>query len=105
MMQKWLGYLASEAPDGVLLDHKSHAMSMQTWNFLGDWLTPKGSIRGNGPNPEPALAINTGHYLYQLQLAAKIAGVLGRETDATGFGGRAGAVGRAVHQKVYNPSE
>jgi alpha-L-rhamnosidase len=105
MMQKWLGYLASETPDGVLLDHKSHAMSMQAWNFLGDWLTPKGNIRGNGPNPEPALAINTVHYLYQLQLAAKIAGVLGKDADATAFTTRAAAVARAVQQKFYNPVE
>jgi hypothetical protein len=105
MMQKWLGYLASEAPDGVLLDHKSHAMSMQTWNFLGDWLTPNGNIRGNGPNPEPALAINTVHYLYQLQLAAKIAGVLGKDAEATAFTARAAAVARAVHQRFYNAAE
>ncbi len=105
MMQKWLGYLASEAPDGILLDHKSHAMSMQTWNFLGDWLTPKGNIRGNGPSPEPALAINTVHYLYQLQLAAKIAGVLGKDAEAAAFTARAATVARAVHQKFYNPAE
>ena len=105
MIQKWLGYLASESPDGILVDHKSHAMSMQTWNFLGDWLTPKGSIRGNGPNPEPALAVNTVHYLYQLQLAAKIAGVLGKDADAKAFAARAAIVGTAVHRKFYDAAE
>jgi alpha-L-rhamnosidase len=105
MIQKWLGYLASESPDGILVDHKSHAMSMQTWNFLGDWLSPKGSVRGNGPNPEPALAINTVHYLYQLQLAAKIAGVLGKDADAKSFAARAAAVGAAVHRKYYDAVE
>jgi len=105
MIQKWLGYLASESPDGILVDHKSHAMSMQTWNFLGDWLTPKGSVRGNGPNPEPALAVNTVHYLYQLQLAAKIAGVLGKDADAKAFAARAAIVGTAVHRKFYDAAE
>jgi alpha-L-rhamnosidase len=105
MIQKWLAYLATETTDGILLDHKSHAMSMQTWNFLGDWLTPKGSIRGNGPNPGPAQAVNTVHYLYQLQLAAKIAGVLGKAADATAFTARAAAVAKAIHQKFYNAAE
>ena len=30
MIQKWLGYLASETADDLLLDHKSHAMRVQT---------------------------------------------------------------------------
>lgn len=105
MIQKWLGYLATESPEGILTDHKSHAMSMQMWNFLGDWLTPKGNVRGNGPNPEPALAINTVHYLYQLQLAAKIAAVLGKPADATAFAARAATVAKAVHRKFYDPAE
>ena len=84
MIQKWLGYLASETTDDLLLDHKSHAMTMQTWNFLGDWLTPKGSFRGTSPDPRPAQLINSIHYLYQLQLASKIARVLGQGIGRVG---------------------
>ena len=36
------------------MDHKSHAMAMQAWNYLGDWLTPKGSLRGTVPPQLPA---------------------------------------------------
>jgi alpha-L-rhamnosidase len=102
MIQKWLGYLASEATDDLLLDHKSHAMTMQTWNFLGDWLTPKGSFRGNSA---PAQAINSVHYGYQLQLAGKIAGILGKETDAAAYTARAAAVSKAIHQRFYNAAD
>jgi alpha-L-rhamnosidase len=49
MMQKWLGYLARETSDELLLNHTSHAMAMQTWNFLGDWLTPKRQLSGKQP--------------------------------------------------------
>ena len=80
MIQKWLGYLASETQDDLLLTHTSHAIS-DNWNFLGDWLTPKGSFRGDTP---PAQQINSVHYVYQLQLASKIASVLGKAADATG---------------------
>ena len=46
MIQRWLGYLDSETTGDLLLDHKSHAMGMQVWDFLGDWITPKGSFGG-----------------------------------------------------------
>ncbi|MGO9258272.1 MAG: family 78 glycoside hydrolase catalytic domain [Bryobacteraceae bacterium] len=102
MIRKWLGYLASESSEDLLLDHKSHAMTIQTWNFLGDWLTPKGSFRGNSP---PAQAINSVHYVYQLQLASKIAGVLGKEVDAAAYTARAAAVSKAIHQRFYNAAD
>ena len=105
MIRKWLGYLASETTDDLLLDHKSHAMTMQTWNFLGDWLTPKGSFRGDSPDPRPAQATNSAHYLYQLQLASKIASVLGREDDAAAYTARGAAVSKAIHQRFYNAAD
>ncbi len=102
MIRKWLGYLDSQASGDLLLDHKSHAMSMQTWNFLGDWLTPKGSFRGASP---PAQAINSVHYVHQLQLASRIARVLGKEVEAAAYDARAAAVSRAIHQRFYNPAD
>jgi alpha-L-rhamnosidase len=102
MIQKWLGYLASETTDGLLLDHKSHAMGMQAWNFLGDWLTPKGSLRGSLP---PVQLINTTHYLYQLQLASRIAAVLGKRADASEYDTRAAAVSTAIHRRFFNAGD
>ncbi|MBI4910642.1 MAG: family 78 glycoside hydrolase catalytic domain [Acidobacteria bacterium] len=105
MISKWLGYLASETQGDLLLDHKTHAMTMQMWNFLGDWLTPKGSFRNTNPDPTPAQLINSVHYLYQLQLASKIADVLGRKDEVTAFNARAAAVSKAIHARFYNPAE
>lgn len=102
MMKQWLGYLASETSGDLLLDHKSHAMTMQAWNFLGDWLTPKGSLRGTVP---PVQAINSVHYLYQLQTASKVARVLGATEDAAAFDARAAAVAKAIHARFYNAAD
>jgi alpha-L-rhamnosidase len=102
MIKKWLGYLDSETTNDLLMDHKTQAMTMQQWNFLGDWLTPKGSFRGDNP---AAQLINSTHYVYQLQLASKIAGVLGKEADATVYNRRAENVGKAIHQRFYNAAE
>jgi alpha-L-rhamnosidase len=101
MIQKWLAYLASETQDDLLLTHTSHAIS-DTWNFLGDWLTPKGSFRGNTP---PAQQINSVHYVYQLQLASRIAGVLGKAADASAYDARAAAVSKAIHQRFFNTGD
>jgi len=99
MIRKWLAYLTSEMQDGLLLDHKSHAMSLQIWNFLGDWLTPSGSFRGNSP---PAQLINCAHFLYQLQIASKIAQVLGLAADSSEYNLQAAALAKAIHQRFYN---
>jgi hypothetical protein len=101
MIQKWLGYLASETQDNLLLTHTSHAIS-DNWNFLGDWLTPRGSLRGTVP---PVQALNTTHYLYQLQLASKIASVLGKKTDAAAYDAKATAVSAAIHGRFYSAGE
>jgi alpha-L-rhamnosidase len=104
MIQKWLGYLDSETTDDLLLDHRSHAMAMQVWNFLGDWVTPKGSFGGASPDPRPAQLINSLHYVYQLETASKIANALGKENDASTYDVRAAAVSKAIHQRFYNTS-
>ncbi len=102
MIQKWLGYLNSETTDNLLLDHKSHAMGMQMWNFLGDWVTPKGSFGGASADPRPAQLINSLHYVYQLETASKIANVLGKEEEASTYSARAVATAKAIHQRFYN---
>jgi alpha-L-rhamnosidase len=101
MIQKWLGYLAKETEDDLLLTHTSHAIS-DNWNFLGDWLTPKGSFRGSTP---PAQLINSVHYVHQLQLASAIAAVLGRKADAAAYDERAAAVSKAIHRRFFNASD
>jgi alpha-L-rhamnosidase len=105
MIRKWLGYLESETTEDLLLNHSSHAMSMQVWNYLGDWLTPKGSFRGTSPDPRPAQLVNSVHYLYQLQLASKIASVLGKEDESPSYAARGAAIAKAIHRRFYNPAD
>jgi len=105
MIQAWLAYLGSETTDDLLLDHKSHAMPRQEWNFLGDWVTPRGSFGGMSPDPRPAQLINSIHYVYQLELASRIAEVLGREGDVSAYDAQVAAVSKAIHQRFYNAAE
>ncbi len=105
MMEKWLGYLKSETVENILVTHKSHAMSMQRWNFLGDWVTPGtgGDGSGNPSDPGPIQLINTLHCLYTLQIAGKIAAILGRNEDSAKYAAWSTAVAQAINQKFYNP--
>ena len=48
--------------------------------------------------------INTIHYLYQLQIASRIAGVLGRKEESSQYGAKAEALARGLHQRFFDPS-
>ena len=103
--RKWLEYLKSEEKDGYLQNHSSYAMRLPQWTFLGDWLPPRpiGSGRGgNFGDPESVRFINNCHYVYQLQLAAKIARVLGKGEDAAAFDARAAALRRLLQERFYH---
>jgi alpha-L-rhamnosidase len=102
MIRKWLSYLDSETKADLLTTHTSHAIS-DTWNFLGDWLTPKGSFRGS--ESPPAQQINSVHLVYQLQTASKIATVLGKTADAANYEARAAAMSKAIQQRFFNSSD
>jgi alpha-L-rhamnosidase len=105
MIQAWLAYLDSETTGDLLLDHRSHAMPRQEWNFLGDWVTPRGSFGGAAEDPRPAQLINSIHHVYQLQVASRIADVLERQADVSEYDARADAVSKAIHERFYDPDE
>jgi alpha-L-rhamnosidase len=43
--------------------------------------------------------------VYQLELAAKIASVLGKKNEASSYMARAAAVSTAIHQRFYNTDD
>lgn len=103
-IRKWLGYLESETVDQILVSHKSYAMRLPQWTFLGDWVAPRpaGGGRSGSRDPRSIQFINNCHYLYQLQLAVKIAGVLGKYQDAAGYRDRASALSRVLHERFFD---
>jgi alpha-L-rhamnosidase len=106
MMQKWLAYLQSEAGEKLLESHRSYLMRLPQWTFLGDWLAPRpaGEVRrGRTPaDPRAVQLINNCHYVYQLQLAARIARILGRPEDSAGYETRAATMRRLLHERFFD---
>jgi hypothetical protein len=106
-IRKWLAYLQSETAGNVLENHKTFAMRMQQWNFLGDWVTPSpvGGINGDRGDPRSVQLINSLHYLYQVQIAAKMAAILGKPGDAATYLALAADIAGALHQRFYDAAK
>lgn len=106
MIRKWLGYLDAESDGKILETHRSYLMRLPQWTFLGDWLAPRPlgePRRGRTPaDPQAVQLINNCHYLYQLQLAAHIARILGKPQDAAGFEARVVTLRRSLHERFFD---
>ncbi len=105
MIQKWLAFADSKTRDNLLEPYNSIGMSIPKWNYLGDWVTPQQTEQGagNDPSRDPISAhfINNAHYLYTLQLAAKIAAVLDKPAEAAMYTERAATLRRALHERYF----
>jgi hypothetical protein len=102
MIQKWLTSLLADTTDDLLLGRDGQPGGRGMMNFIGDWLTPKGSYSGNTPT---AQILNSVHLVYELQIASKIATVLGKTADASTYAARADAIAKATHRRFYNPAD
>ncbi len=105
MIRKWLAFAESKTKDHILEPYISVGIRMAEWNYLGDWVTPqrRGSYGGDlSRNPISGHFINNAHYLYTLQLAAKIAAILDKPEDAAMYAERAATLQRALHERYYN---
>ena len=96
-MKRWLGFLETKAKDDMLVRWGGE------WDFLGDWLWP-GAEGVNGDTKE-TLFFNNCYWVYNLQMAAKIAEVLEHEDIAKKYADRADQVRRAVHKEFFNAAE
>jgi alpha-L-rhamnosidase len=97
MMQRWLDFLETKAKDDLLVRWGGE------WDFLGDWLWPE--AKGVNGDTVETLFFNNGYWIYNLQTAAHIAGILGKEEIAARYGQRADAVRRAVHVRFFNSED
>jgi hypothetical protein len=104
-IQKWLAFAESKTRDQILEPYVSYGIRMPRWNYLGDWVTPRRPGGGDDParNPVAARFINNCHYLYTLQLAAKIASVLNRNADAARYHNMAANLALVLHERFFHP--
>jgi alpha-L-rhamnosidase len=102
-IQKWLSFADSKTVDGVMEFYQSFGMKMAQWNFLGDWVTPRRTGQPDiSRDAQSAKLINNLHYLYTIQLAARIADILGKPDDAAKYRAREVVLRRALHARFFN---
>lgn len=106
-MQKWLAFADSKTVDHLLEPYVSIGIRMPQWNYLGDWVTPRRAGGGTDPARDLVAArfINNCHYLYTLQLAAKIAALIGKTQDRPIYEQRGATLSRVIHEKFYDPAK
>jgi len=96
-LERWLAFLETKA-DGRLLERYGGL-----WDFLGDWLWPD-AHDVNGDTRE-TLFFNNCYWIYNLQVGAKIAGIVGRSDLRDAWQQRADRLRQEVHQRFFNPSD
>ena len=104
---KWLAFADSKTVDHVLEFYQSYGMRMGEWNYLGDWVTPRHPGQEEDElarRPVTARFINNCHYLYTLQIAAKMALVLGKPEDAARYEKQAAELRRVLHERFFEPA-
>ena len=96
-IERWLGFLETKATNDML------ARWGGEWDFLGDWLWP--GAEGVNGNTRETLFYNNCYWIFNLQTASRIAGVLGKKDAAEAWRQRADTVRRAVHKTFFNPAD
>ncbi|MGI6400797.1 MAG: family 78 glycoside hydrolase catalytic domain [Thermoguttaceae bacterium] len=98
MIEKWLGFLESNVKDGLLQRYGDD------WSFLGDWLWPGAPDGPNSDTPQ-ALCLNNMYLVFNLETAAKIARIIGREDQAVEWEKLADRTRTAVNEEYYKADE
>ncbi len=96
-MQRWIAFLDTKTGKNIL------AKWGGKWDFLGDWVPP-GKDQGDDRVDEySTLFFNNCYYLYNVQIVAGIAKLLGKPEEAKAYRKKADDIRKAIHKKFFNP--
>lgn len=106
-IRRWLAFVESKSQHDLLVRWGGK------WSFLGDWLWPdarterslmekQGKALGD---TRETLFFNNCHWIYSLETAARIAGILKNDTAAAWYRNRAAQIRQAVHAAFFNPAD
>lgn len=94
-IQHWLAFLETKSTNNLLVRWGGE------WDFLGDWLWP--GAEGVNGNTRETLFLNNTYWVFNLQTAAKIAGVLGHKDIAEQYRQRSQVISQAIHREFFRP--
>jgi alpha-L-rhamnosidase len=103
-IRRWMEYLHSNTGEGILHADTARGFS-DRWSFHGDWVAPPyGMQPDRRVDTRSTQLFNNCYYLYNLDLAARIADLLNRPEDARTYRCRMAYSQKAIHQRFFNPS-
>jgi alpha-L-rhamnosidase len=97
----WLQFLESKTKNHILQHYGA-----EMWGFFADWVAPGRQIGSRWTNAVPKscdLFFNNCYYIHNLEVAARIARVLGKESDALAYEKQAALMQQAVDSEFYDP--
>ena len=103
-MQRWLAFLQTKMEDGILAPYFGVGYNGMEWSFLGDWVSPnRGQGKDSRVDENSTLFFNNCFYLHNLQIAAQVAGLLGKPAEAANYAQQAEALAARLHARFLNP--
>ena len=99
MISDWLDFLDTQTKDNLLQRFGGR------WDFLGDWLWPGATAEGMNNNKPQTVCLNSCYRVFNLRTAAKIARVLGKNTEASQWEQQADLSSRAINDRFYNAAD
>jgi len=97
LIKNWLAFLDSNVENNLLKRFGGQ------WDFLGDWLWPNATSEGMNNDKMETLVLNNSYRVFNLRTAAKIAKILGDETQAKAWELKAELSSKAINEKYYHP--
>ena len=102
MIRKWVDFLESKTENGILQPYIEIGQNSLRWSFLGDWVPPGRNQGNNRIDEYTTLFFNNLYYLYNIEVAERIASVLGKERDAATYRKRAEERKPLLHKEFFN---
>lgn len=99
MIKAWLEFLDTHVENDMLNRYGGQ------WDFLGDWLWPGATEQGMNNDSDENLFFNNCYWVYNLQTAAHIARVIGRNKEADQWVAQAERSAKTIHDKYYHPED
>ena len=102
-MKKWIAFLDSKARDNILEFYTGIGNNLKEWSFLGDWVPPgRGMSPGTRVDDHSTHFFNNCYYLYNVQLASRVAKALSEDADALMYEQKAEILKDAIHKRFFD---
>jgi alpha-L-rhamnosidase len=98
VMEKWLGYAEKYSPNGLLEPWPE--TDYRGW-YLGDWAVPEGTDQTDKSSIN---LVNNCFMVVCYETMQKIAGVLGKASEAEQYSEKKDQIRKLIHNKLFDPS-